>query len=155
MSDRQEELLRAAQEILEAAMVWGYVPRGRVRKAFYRVPTAALDALSKAVAKQGGCAMRSATYPTRYRVGSLNGADVYWQPGGGFALRRGAAEEAVLRGIPERELIGVDWFDRLEDFTAVSGAIARSGGRLADAMPAVLSWAFTVVQWAVEDAVVK
>ena len=97
--------------------------------------------------------MRSEEYPTLYRVGVLNGAALYWHPGGGFALQRGPVDGPALQGVAERELVGVDWFGQLEDFTSLSEAITESGGRLLGAMPTTLRWAFVVVQWAVEDEV--
>ena len=47
----RDDLLQAADALLEAAMERGYVPRGRVRKPFYQVRTAALDALHLAAAQ--------------------------------------------------------------------------------------------------------
>jgi len=80
---------------------------------------------------------RSEAHETWYRVGSLHGKDVYWQPGSGYACQE---ESEQLQGV-EGNLDEVDWFDRVEDYEALVDA-ADSNAGLLHAMGADLVAAF-------------
>ena len=72
--------------------------------------------------------MRSASYPTRYRVGSLDGRDVYWHPQFGYAIE----DDQRLVGI--NDVSQVDWFDQAGDIGRIVCDLRDSNGKLAEAM---------------------
>ena len=90
--------------------------------------------------------MRSEKFPTHYRVGSLNGCDVYWQPAQGYAVERDYQYLEVLA-----DLSRVDWFDRSEDLDKIVGDLGVSNGQLATAMVGAL---YGRILDAVQDAAI-
>ena len=73
--------------------------------------------------------MRSDRYSTQYRVGSLNGRDLYWHPQEGYAVEK---DRGAL--VDVRDLSDALWFDREEDLLKVLKDIGASNGKLLEAM---------------------
>ena len=73
--------------------------------------------------------MRSEKHPTFYRVGSLYGRDVYWNPSQGYAVERDFECLGVLTDLSQ-----VEWFDRSEDLDKIVSDLGVSNGQLATAM---------------------
>jgi len=72
--------------------------------------------------------MRSNKFPTRYRVGSLKGDDVYWQPQSGYAIERDGSLMRIT------DLSEVMWFDKDGDLDKIVADLRVSNGELAAAM---------------------
>ena len=73
--------------------------------------------------------MRSERYETHYRVGSLNGRDLYWHPQEGYAVEK---DRGTL--VDVRDLSDAMWFDREEDLRKALKDIGTSNGELLVAM---------------------
>ena len=77
--------------------------------------------------------MRSKTYPTQYKIGTLHNLPLYWSPGMGYAVERDGQHLVEVKDIS-----GAKLFTDFADWEHIEHAIRESEGRLRNAMDAAL-----------------